>query len=68
VDPIPDPLLLRKSASAGNRTQTTGSVAKNSDHYTSEMVASTPKKKSEVKVKEINTTAYCDKSALSLEG
>jgi hypothetical protein len=26
VDPVPDPLLLRKSGSAGNRTQTSGSV------------------------------------------
>jgi hypothetical protein len=32
VDPVPDPLLLRKSGSAGNRTQAYGSVAKNSDH------------------------------------
>jgi hypothetical protein len=28
VDPIPDTLLLRKSGSAGNRTQTSGSVAR----------------------------------------
>jgi hypothetical protein len=28
----PDPLLLRKSGSAGNRTWTSGSVARNSDH------------------------------------
>jgi hypothetical protein len=27
VDPVPDPLLLRKSGSAGNRTRTSGSVA-----------------------------------------
>jgi hypothetical protein len=32
VGPVPDPLLLRKSGSAGNRTRTTGSVARNSDH------------------------------------
>jgi hypothetical protein len=31
VDPVPDP-LLRKSGSAGNRTRTSGSVARNSDH------------------------------------
>jgi hypothetical protein len=31
VDPVPDPLLLRKSGSAGNRTRTSGSVASNSD-------------------------------------
>jgi hypothetical protein len=30
VEPAPDPLLLRKSASAGNRTRTSGSVARNS--------------------------------------
>jgi hypothetical protein len=32
VDPLSDPLLLRKSGSAGNRTRPSGSVAKNSDH------------------------------------
>jgi hypothetical protein len=32
ADPVPDPLLLRKSASAGNRTRTCGSVARNSVH------------------------------------
>jgi hypothetical protein len=32
VDPVPDPLLLR------NRTRTSGSVAKISDHYTTEAV------------------------------
>jgi hypothetical protein len=32
VDPVPDPLLLRKSGSAGKRTRTSGSVASNSDH------------------------------------
>jgi hypothetical protein len=32
VDPVPDPLLLRKSGSAGNRTRPSGSVARNSDH------------------------------------
>jgi hypothetical protein len=32
VDPVPDPLLLRKSGNAGNRTRDSGSVAKNSDH------------------------------------
>jgi hypothetical protein len=38
VDPAPDPLLLRKSGIAGNRTRNSGSVAKNSDHYTTEAV------------------------------
>jgi hypothetical protein len=32
MDPVPDPLLLRKSGSAGNRTRTSGSVVRNSDH------------------------------------
>jgi hypothetical protein len=32
VDPVPDPLLLWKSGRAGNRTRTSGSVARNSDH------------------------------------
>jgi hypothetical protein len=40
VDLVPDPLLLRKSGSAGNRTRTSGSVARNSDHQTTEAVAS----------------------------
>jgi hypothetical protein len=38
VDPLPDPLLLRKYGSAENRTRTYGSVARNSDHYTREAV------------------------------
>jgi hypothetical protein len=37
VDPVPDP-LLRKSGSAGNQIRTSGSVARNSDHYTIEAV------------------------------
>jgi hypothetical protein len=36
VDPVADPLLLRKSGSAGNRTRTVESLAKNSGHYTTE--------------------------------
>jgi hypothetical protein len=31
VDPTPDPLLLRKSGSTGNRIRTSGSIAGNSD-------------------------------------
>jgi hypothetical protein len=31
VDPFPDPLLLRKSVGAGNRTRTSGSVARNTE-------------------------------------
>jgi hypothetical protein len=36
VDPVPNPLLLRKSGRVGNRTRTSGSVARNSDHLTTE--------------------------------
>jgi hypothetical protein len=32
VDPVTEPLLLRKSGTAENRTRTSGSVARNSDH------------------------------------
>jgi hypothetical protein len=32
MDLVPDPLLLRKSCCAGNRTRTSGSVARNSDN------------------------------------
>jgi hypothetical protein len=32
VDPLPDPLVLRNSGSAGNRSRTSGSVSNNSDH------------------------------------
>jgi hypothetical protein len=32
VDPVPDPLLLRKSRSTGNRTRTSGSVTRSYDH------------------------------------
>jgi hypothetical protein len=32
VDSVTDPPLLRKSGSAGNRTRTSGSAARNSDH------------------------------------
>jgi hypothetical protein len=38
VEPVPDPLLLKKCGSAGNRTRTSGSVARNSDHWTTEPV------------------------------
>jgi hypothetical protein len=36
VDPVPDPLLLRKSDDAGNRTRASGYVARNSDVSTIE--------------------------------
>jgi hypothetical protein len=38
VDPVPDPLLLRKSGSGGNQTWESGCVARNSDYYTTEAV------------------------------
>jgi hypothetical protein len=37
VDPVPDPLLVRKSGSAGNRTRASGSVATNPDYYWSDV-------------------------------
>jgi hypothetical protein len=36
VAPVPDRPLLRKSGNAGHRARTSGSVARNSDHYTTE--------------------------------
>jgi hypothetical protein len=41
VDPVPDPLLFFPG-SAGNRTRASGSVAKNSDHWTTEAVRQSP--------------------------
>jgi hypothetical protein len=38
VDPAPDSLLLRKCGKVGNRTRTSGSAARNSDHQTTEEV------------------------------
>jgi hypothetical protein len=38
VDPVPDLLLFRKSGSAGNRSQTSGSVARNPDQFSTEAV------------------------------
>jgi hypothetical protein len=38
VDPVSDPLLVRKSGIAGNLTQIPASVARNSDHWTTEAV------------------------------
>jgi hypothetical protein len=41
VDPVPDPLHFF-SGIAGNRTQASGSVAKNFDHQTTEAVLLLP--------------------------
>jgi hypothetical protein len=38
VDPFPDPLLLKTSGSARNRTRASGSVDRNCDNYTPETV------------------------------
>jgi hypothetical protein len=38
VDPVPDPLLLRKSGSVGIEPGTFGLAARNSDHQTTEAV------------------------------
>jgi hypothetical protein len=38
MNPVSDPLLLEKSVSAGNRTQTSGSLARNSEHLITEVV------------------------------
>jgi hypothetical protein len=42
MDPVPDPLLLRKSGSAGNQTRASGSVARNCDYETTEAVGNRP--------------------------
>jgi hypothetical protein len=42
VDPVPDPPFLRKYGSSLNRNQTSGPVARNSDHYTTEAVLIRP--------------------------
>jgi hypothetical protein len=39
VDPVPDPLLLRKCGIAGNRTRTSGSVPRNPDRKTTDAVS-----------------------------
>jgi hypothetical protein len=39
VDPVPDPLLLRKSGSAGIESGTSWLAVRNSDHQTTEAVA-----------------------------
>jgi hypothetical protein len=41
VDPVPDPLLLKMSGSAENQNRTSGSVARNSEHYTTEALPET---------------------------
>jgi hypothetical protein len=38
MDPVPDQLVLRESGSAGNRTRTSGYVARDSDYYITDAV------------------------------
>jgi hypothetical protein len=38
VDPVPDPVLLRKFGTAGNRTRTSRYADRDSDHKTTEVV------------------------------
>jgi hypothetical protein len=38
TDPVPDPILHRKSGRAGNRNRTSGSIARYSDNYTTQAV------------------------------
>jgi hypothetical protein len=45
VDPVPDPLLLKKSGSACNRTRTSECVVKNSDQWITEAVNEYQKQK-----------------------
>jgi hypothetical protein len=53
MDPVPDQLLFRKAGSAGNRTWTSESIARNSDHYTTEAVSSQPREDNRRYLKEI---------------
>jgi hypothetical protein len=65
VDSFPDPLLLRKSGSAGNRIGTFGSVARNSDHQTTEAVIQPkqigilPLKLTNLKMKYSSPVCFC---------
>jgi hypothetical protein len=47
---VPDPLLLRKYGSAGNGTRTSGSVTRNSDHLTTQVVVVQPINTSNLKI------------------
>jgi hypothetical protein len=42
VDPVPDPILLRKCGSAGNRTQNLWICRQELDSYTTEAVVRIP--------------------------
>jgi hypothetical protein len=61
VDPVPDLLLLRKSGSAGNRTRTSGSVARNSGHQTTGQLYLLPSKWRKYWWQSIMKTAYMSK-------
>jgi hypothetical protein len=51
VDPVPDPLLLRKCGSVRNRTWDIWVSKQNSDHFTTETVPSRPK---EMKIEQVD--------------
>jgi hypothetical protein len=53
VDPVPDPLLLRKSGSTVNRTQDLWICSQKCDHYTTEAVTHNSKQKINTKINEI---------------
>jgi hypothetical protein len=75
VAPVADPLLLRISGSAGNRTRTSGSAARSFDHWTTEEVVKTLTVKIKVKLED-GSVIYCccwfspaqSRSGLSREG
>jgi hypothetical protein len=56
VNPVPYPLLLKKSGSALNRTLTTGSVGRDSDHYTTEGIR---KNETEYKLRVMRDALSC---------
>jgi hypothetical protein len=60
ADPVPDPLLLRKRGSVGNRTRTSGSAARNSDHWTTVISSLTNLKKSGKQTLKLNYSVICD--------
>jgi hypothetical protein len=64
VNPVPDPLLLRKSGSAGNRTRASESAARNSDHYTTEEVS---KRRSHFKIQKRTCSEQIYDHALTKE-
>jgi hypothetical protein len=52
VDPVPDPLLLRKSCIAGIEPGTSGLAVRNSDHQTTEAVHTSMNTNKKFKIEE----------------